>query len=136
VDAALKGDDVTVTGDGSQTRCFTHVADVVEALVKLIDTPAAVGQVYNVGSDGEISINDLAAKVIAACGSSSKIKHVSYEAFYGRAFDDMMRRVPQLQKIREAIGYAPRRNLDEIIRSVVEDRRSVSAPGATPIAIR
>lgn len=136
IDSALKGEDLKVTGDGSQTRCFTHVADVVEALVKLIEHPESAGNVFNIGSDGEISINDLAKKVIAACNSSSKINHVSYEAFYGRAFDDMMRRVPDLTKIRSAIGYAPKRNLDEIIRAVVESRKAAAPvnPLLKPVA--
>lgn len=124
VDAALAGQTIKVTGDGSQTRCFTHVADVVAAMAKLMDSPAAVGQVYNLGSDHEISINDLAARVISACSSPSKIEHVSYAAFYGRAFDDMMRRVPDLSKIRAAIGYVPKYNLEQIIAAVVQDRRA------------
>jgi UDP-glucose 4-epimerase len=105
VEAALAGQDLKVTGDGTQTRCFTHVADVVAAMAKLMDTPASVGQVFNLGSDREVSMNELAARVISAVGAKSKVQHVSYEAFYGRAFDDMMRRVPDL------------------IASVIRDRR-------------
>jgi UDP-glucose 4-epimerase len=123
VEAALAGQDLKVTGDGTQTRCFTHVADVVAAMAKLMDTPASVGQVFNLGSDREVSMNELAARVISAVGAKSKVQHVSYEAFYGRAFDDMMRRVPDLKKIRQAIGYAPRHDLDQIIASVIRDRR-------------
>lgn len=123
VDSALAHQTLKITGDGSQTRCFTHVSDVVKAICKLMQTPAAVGNVFNLGSDHEISINELAQRVIKACGSSSKIEHVSYEAFYGRAFDDMMRRVPNLSKIRTAIGYRPSLDLDQIIQSVVAERK-------------
>jgi len=120
IEAALAGQPLRVTGDGTQTRCFTHVSDVVGAVVKLMDTPAAVGTVYNLGSDQEVSMNELARRVVAACGSRSAIEHVSYEAFYGRAFDDMMRRVPDLGRINTAIGYAPEFDLDQIIASVVD----------------
>jgi UDP-glucose 4-epimerase len=126
VEAALAGQDLKVTGDGTQTRCFTHVADVVAAMAKLMDTPASVGQVFNLGSDREVSMNELAARVISAVGAKSKIQHVSYEAFYGRAFDDMMRRVPDLKKIRQAIGYAPRHDLDQIIAAVIRGQRDPS----------
>ncbi|MFN4242861.1 MAG: GDP-mannose 4,6-dehydratase [Tepidisphaerales bacterium] len=125
VEAALAGRPLKVTGDGTQTRCFAHVSDVVDAMMKLMDTPAAVGGVFNLGSDEEVSINELARRVIAATGSNSPVEHVSYEAFYGRAFDDMMRRVPDLRRIRAAIGYQPRRNLEQIIQSVVNDFRKV-----------
>lgn len=125
VEAAMAGRPLKVTGDGTQTRCFAHVSDVVDAMIKLMDTPAAVGGVFNLGSDEEVSINELARRVIAATGSSSSVEHVSYEAFYGRAFDDMMRRVPDLRRIRATIGYRPRRNLDQIIQSVVDDFRKV-----------
>jgi UDP-glucose 4-epimerase len=120
VEAAKLGQTLRITGDGSQTRCFTHVMDVTNAMAKLMATQAAVGNVYNLGSDEEVSMNELAARVIAACKSSSKIEHVSYEKFYGRAFDDMMRRVPDLSRIRAAIGYKPGLDLEGIIRSVVE----------------
>jgi UDP-glucose 4-epimerase len=126
VQAALKNEDLTVTGDGSQTRCFTHVADVIGALHKLsewIGDNRIAGNVFNVGSDHEVTMNDLANRVIAAAGSKSQVRHVSYEAFYGRAFDDMMRRVPDLTRIRKAIGYAPQHDLGQIIASVIADQR-------------
>lgn len=123
VEAAMTGRPLRVTGDGTQTRCFAHVSDVVDALVTLMDTPSAVGGVFNLGSDEEVSINELARRVLAATGSPGPVEHVSYEAFYGRAFDDMMRRVPDLRKIRQTIGYAPKYALDAIIRSVVDDFR-------------
>jgi UDP-glucose 4-epimerase len=123
VEAALAGRALQVYGDGNQTRCFCHVSDVVAALAKLMGTPAAVGNVFNLGSDEEVSINQLAKRVIELTGSSSAIEHLSYQQAYGQPFDDMLRRVPDLRKVREAIGFKPRLSLDEIIRSVIGDRR-------------
>jgi UDP-glucose 4-epimerase len=124
VEAALAGRDIEVYGDGAQTRCFCHVADVVDVLVRLMNAPAAVGGVFNVGGDEEISINDLARRVIAAAGSKSRIVHVPYEKAYGLAFDDLPRRVPNLGKIRSCVGFVPKFNLDQIIQSVIG--RSIS----------
>jgi UDP-glucose 4-epimerase len=126
VEAAVRGQPLQVYGDGTQTRCFCHVLDVVGALVTLIDTPAARGEVFNVGSDAEISMNDLAAKVIEVTGSASPIVHVPYEQAYGRSFDDMPRRVPRLDKIRSAIGFLPSYDLVSIIRAVEQDQRTQS----------
>jgi UDP-glucose 4-epimerase len=123
VEAALRNDPLKVYGDGNQTRCFAHVSDVVGALVKLMETQASSGQVFNLGSDEEISMNDLARRVIALAGSSSPIEHVPYEQAYGRSFDDLPRRVPKLDRIRAAIGFAPKFSLDQIIRSVIEEHR-------------
>jgi UDP-glucose 4-epimerase len=121
--AAMKGEPLLVYGDGSQTRCFCHVSDVVDALVKLFAEPAAVGRVFNLGSDEEVSIHSLAERVIKLAGSKSPITRVPYEQAYGRSFDDLPRRVPQLDRIRQVIGFAPRYRLDEIIRSVIDDCR-------------
>jgi len=121
VESALKNEPLQVNGDGTQTRCFCHVEDIVDALVKLTNTPAAIGQVFNLGSDEEISINDLAQRVISLTGSKSKIEHVSYEQAYGHRFEDMPRRVPNLDRVRAAIGFAPQQTLDQIIRSVIAD---------------
>jgi UDP-glucose 4-epimerase len=123
VSAALKNEPLQVTGDGHQTRCFCHVSDVVDGLVKLMATPAAAGQVFNMGGDEEISINDLAKRVIDLTGSRSQMTHVSYEQVYGHAFADMPRRVPRLDRVRTAIGFSPRQRLDEIIRSVISEQR-------------
>jgi len=123
VSAALNNQPLQVSGDGAQTRSFCHVGDVVDALVKLAGTPAAVGQIFNLGGSEEISINDLAKKVIALASSRSPVEHVSYEQAYGHKFEDMPRRVPNLDRVRQAIGFAPRHDLDEIIRSVIADRR-------------
>ena len=121
VEAALANQPLQVYGDGSQTRCFCHVNDVVDALIKLFETPGAVGQVYNLGSDEEISMNDLAKRVISISGSKSTLAHVPYEQAYGQKFDDLPRRVPKLDKIRAAIGFAPKIPLDQIIRTVIDD---------------
>jgi UDP-glucose 4-epimerase len=121
VSAALKGAPLKVHGDGNQTRCFCHVSDVVEALVKLMGTPAAVGQVFNLGGEEEVTINDLAKRVVKLAGSNSPIEHVTYEQAYGHRFDDMPRRVPRLERIRSVIGFKPRLALDEVIRSVIDD---------------
>jgi UDP-glucose 4-epimerase len=123
VEAALAGRPLQVYGDGRQTRCFCHVSDVVEALVKLTATPAATGNVFNLGSDQETSINDLAKRVIDLTGSKSEIEHLTYQQAYGQPFDDMSRRVPSLKRVKDAIGFTPKLGLDEIIRSVIEDKK-------------
>jgi UDP-glucose 4-epimerase len=124
VEAALAGRAIQVYGDGKQTRCFCHVLDVVSALAKLMGARSAVGEVYNLGSDQETSINALAQRVIELTGSSSTIEHVPYEIAYGQAFDDMPRRVPRLDKIRRAIGFAPTFDLDAIIVAVADYLRA------------
>jgi UDP-glucose 4-epimerase len=118
----MAGRPLEVYGDGSQTRCFCHVKDVVGALIRLSDSRSAFGEVFNLGSDEEISINDLAHRVIAAAGSKSRIEHLTYEKAYGQKFDDLPRRVPRLQKIRSAIGFEPKQNLDQIVRSLIDSR--------------
>ena len=117
---ALSGDPITVFGDGTQTRSFTYVGDVVDALVKLANNPRAVGHVYNIGSTEEITIGDLAQKVRALTGSRSPIHFVPYDEAYEAGFEDMPRRVPDITKVRELIGFEPRVPLDEIIRRVVQ----------------
>lgn len=133
VDSALAGEALHVYGDGSQSRCFCHVSDVVDALLRLSQARESEGKVFNLGSDDEVTINDLARRVILAAGSSSAIELVPYERAYGREFDDLPRRVPDLSRIRSAIGFAPRQSLDAIIRSVIEHRRS-TAPGVGAVA--
>jgi UDP-glucose 4-epimerase len=120
VAAAKAGKALQVYGDGKQTRCFCHVSDVVGALMKLSDQTASAGQVFNLGSDEEVSIEELARRVIAKCGSSSVIERLSYQAAYGQAFDDLARRVPKLDRVRAAIGFKPMFDLDAIISAVVE----------------
>ncbi len=115
VTAALAGKPLQVYGDGRQARCFGHVSDVVDGVVRIMQRPSAAGGVYNIGSDEEVTILDLAKKVIQRSGSSSKIEFMTYEQAYGRTFDDMQRRVPSLKKIDAAIGYRPKYSLDQII---------------------
>jgi len=117
---ALLGRPITVYGDGSQTRCFCHVGDVVWALQRLLGLPAAYGEVFNVGTDREISIDQLAAMVHAITCSRSEITHVPYKEAYGAGFEDMERRVPDLTKVRQFIDYEPRFSLEQILRDVVE----------------
>jgi len=117
---ALAGAPITVHGDGSQRRCFTDVTDVVRALLGLIDHPGAVGEVFNVGSQQEISILDLAKKVKTATKSSSEIVFVPYEKAYEEGFEDMPRRIPDISKIEKLIGYRPTVSLERILERVIE----------------
>jgi UDP-glucose 4-epimerase len=127
VHAALKNEPITVHGDGTQQRCFGHVSDVVEGLVKLLETPECFGQVINLGNDQEVSILGLADRAITLTQSSSQIKFIPYEEAYGDGFEDMRRRVPNLAKAKRLIGYQPTKSLDDIINDVVEEfRNSVS----------
>ncbi len=121
---ALKGEPITVYGDGQQSRCFAHVQDVAGALAKLIATPAARGHVINVGNDSEITILDLAKRVKELTGSKSEIKLIPYEQAYGEGFDDMRRRVPSLQRAASLIGYKPTRSLDNILNDVIAYERT------------
>jgi UDP-glucose 4-epimerase len=117
---ALAGQPITVFGDGTQSRSFTYVGDVVRAMVALIDEPRAVGQVFNIGNRGEISINALAARIKELTGSSSDIVLVPYDQAYESGFEDMPRRVPDISKISSLVGYAPTVQLDEILTRVIE----------------
>jgi UDP-glucose 4-epimerase len=130
VSAALANKPLLVYGDGKQTRCFCHVSDVVSALIQLTDSPRHVGRVFNLGSDEEISIADLARRVIELCGSQSIIEYISYEKAYGQVFDDLARRVPRLDRVRAAIGFQPKFRLEETIRSVIAEQRTAAAPVA------
>ncbi len=124
VQAALKNEQIDVHGDGTQSRCFGHVADVVSGLTSALETPACFGQVINFGSDAEVSINELAAKAIALTGSTSKIRFIPYSEAYGEGFEDMQRRVPSLEKAKRMIGYQPTRTLDNIINDVATEMRT------------
>lgn len=117
---ALAGEPISVYGDGSQSRCFADVADVVWAITKLAEHPGAVGQVFNIGSTQEISIVDLAKKVIQMTGSKSEIQYVPYDEAYAPGFEDMQRRVPSVEKIAQLVGYKPRYTLDDTLRRVME----------------
>jgi UDP-glucose 4-epimerase len=117
---ALTDEPITVFGDGKQSRSFTYVGDVVDALVKMAEDPRAVGQVYNIGSTEEITIMALAERVRALTGTRSAIRLVPYDEAYEEGFEDMPRRVPDITKIKELIGFEPRVPLDETIRRVVD----------------
>ena len=120
VQQAMKNEDITVYGSGSQSRCFGYVTDVVEGLVGLMNHPEAVGQIFNVGNDQEITILELAEKVKQITGSTSKIVKIPYDKAYEEGFEDMERRVPDLSKIKNLIGYEPKVQLDEMITNVWE----------------
>ena len=118
VDAALKGMPLVVHDDGCQARCFAHVNDVIDAVVTLVETPKAYGRVFNIGSDQDITILDLAKRVIDRVGSSSKIQYQSYADAYDSSFEDIRRRVPDLTRIQQTIGFEAKRDLDAIIDDV------------------
>ncbi|HXG87181.1 MAG TPA: NAD-dependent epimerase/dehydratase family protein [Vicinamibacterales bacterium] len=121
---ALAGESITVFGDGNQSRSFTYVGDVVGALLKLMVEPRAIGQVFNIGNTEEVSINTLAAKIKAHTGTTAEVVKIPYDKAYEEGFEDMPRRVPDLGKIHQLIGYETRVDLDEIIARVVADCRS------------
>lgn len=120
---ALQGQPITVFGDGTQSRSFTYVGDVVRAMVALINEPRAVGQVFNIGNGTEISIGDLAATIKKMTGSDSPIVKIPYDQAYEAGFEDMPRRVPDISKIRALIGYEPTVELDEILSRVIASLR-------------
>ena len=120
---ALEGKEITVYGDGSQSRCFTHVSDVVGALMKLMETTEATGEVYNIGGDQEVTILQLAERIKALTESSSKITFLAYDQAYEAGFEDMQRRVPDTTKLRNLIGYQPTFGLDEILKDVIAYQR-------------
>ena len=110
-------------GDGKQARCFCHVSDVVDALPKLLAAPECHGRVFNVGSDWEVTIEQLADRVIQRAGSKSEKVFVPYDEAYGARFDDLRRRIPSLERVRGAIGFEPTRDLDQIIDELIELER-------------
>lgn len=123
VDRALSGEPLQVHGDGTQTRCFCHVDDVVRALIGLLDEPAATGEIFNIGSPHPIGIHELAERIVEQTGSSSTIQLTPYEDTYGAGFEDMRHRVPDTAKINAAIGWEPERNLDDILTDVIAHQR-------------
>ena len=124
VRAALDGNPLEVYGTGQQTRCFCHVADVVGALSKLMECDQAIGQVVNIGTTESCTIQGLAEKIIAMTGSSSEIRRLTYEQAYGRPFDDMLIRQPDLAKIQRLIEYEPRFSLTDALQSVIDHERA------------
>jgi len=133
VGQALAGEPLTVHGDGSQMRCFCHVADVVRALAALIYDERARGNVFNVGATAEISMLDLARRIIAVTGSSSEICLTTYADAYGDGFEDMYRRIPDIAKLHDLVGWSPTRSLEDVIRDVVAHQRATLS-GAPKLA--
>ena len=121
VEQALRGQAITVYGSGDQTRCFCHVSDVIGALLGLMSEPDAEGRVFNVGSQSEIPIGDLAQRVVEVTGSSSEIVHIPYDEAYETGFEDMQRRRPDTSRINSLMGWQPTRNLETIIKDVAAD---------------
>ena len=124
VSAAISGEAISVYGDGKQSRSFCHIDDVIEALLLIIASPKAIGQVYNVGNNFEISIGDLAKKVIEITKSSSKIEFKPYADAYGPGFEDLERRVPDISKIKADLGWAPRRDLTQVIEDIAQNLKN------------
>lgn len=124
VGQALRGLPITIFGDGSQSRCFCHVSDVVDGLIALSEHPQAFGRVFNIGGTDEISIADLAQRVIDLVGSTSPVEYIPYNVAYEEGFEDMDRRVPNISRAQEIIGFEPSFDLDDILRSVIDGERS------------
>jgi UDP-glucose 4-epimerase len=126
VQQALKNEPLTVYGDGHQSRCFADVADIVGAITKLIEEPAAVGEVFNIGSTQEITILELANKVIDLTESKSEIQFIPYAEAYAPGFEDMRRRVPSIEKVKKLIGFSPEYSLDDTLSRVISYERKQS----------
>lgn len=137
VQQALDGEPLTVYGSGDQTRCFGHVADIVPMIAALPQLPKALGSVYNIGNPEQVSINELATRVIERTGSTSTITHVDYETAYGQGFEDMERRVPDCTRLTALTGFRPRRHLDDIIDAVAAQLRGqpVPTPRSASVAV-
>ena len=123
VNQALRGEAITVYGDGTQQRCFCHVGDIVRALVDLVEHEEAYGRVFNLGGTEEVSIMELAERVIARTGSSSGVRVIPYDEAYEAGFEDMQRRVPDTTRAHDLVGFRPTHSLDDIIDAVVADQR-------------
>jgi UDP-glucose 4-epimerase len=121
ISAAIKNEPITIYGTGEQTRCFGHVLDVIDAVISVAFSDKTIGQVINIGNDKEISMNNLAKKIVELTNSSSKIEYIPYSEAYGDGFEDMERRVPNIDLINSLTGWKPKRGLDEIIKDVAKD---------------
>lgn len=124
---ALLNEPITVHGDGTQSRCFTYVKDAVTATINLMETEDAIGEIFNVGSTNEIQIRDLAQKVVELTCSSSRIEYLPYQHVYGEGFEDMKRRVPDITKINNLIGWQSEMGLDELLQEVIEYEKAAMA---------
>ncbi len=118
IKAALKNEPLSIYGSGEQIRCFCHISDVIRALLLVIDSDQAVGEVFNIGNNQQSSINQLADRVISLLGSKSKIERISYKDAYPQGFEDMQRRVPDISKIKRVLGWSPQLDLDQIIKDI------------------
>jgi UDP-glucose 4-epimerase len=121
IQRALTGQPILVFGDGEQSRCFSAVSDVVHGVILLADSPGTEGEIYNIGTDEEIKVRDLAGRIKSMCRSNSPIEYVPYEVVYGNSFEDMRRRVPNLEKIRLAVGYRPQVTLDQLLEITIRE---------------
>lgn len=121
IQRALRNDPILVFGDGQQSRCFSSVADVVRGVLLLVESPATAGEIYNIGTDEEVTVLELALRVRDVCQSTSAVEFVPYEDIYGSSFEDMRRRVPNLDKIRQAVGYRPEITLDGLLEVTVRE---------------
>lgn len=126
VEAALSDEPITIYGDGNQTRCFAHVYDVVDAVIAIAFSEKTIGKVINVGNDFEISISDLARKVIEETGSKSRIIYIPYSEAYGNGFEDMERRVPNIELINQLVGWKPKRDLSIMITDISAEMKKTS----------
>ncbi len=133
---AVRGEPITVFGTGEQSRCFAHVADVAESVKRLICNPRAYGQVFNIGSSREVTINQLAELVRATAESESPIAHLPYEQAYAEGFEDMMRRVPAVDKLERCIGFKPSNSLERIVTDVVLDQRRLAGKSESTVVGR
>jgi UDP-glucose 4-epimerase len=120
VKQALRGEPIVVFGDGEQSRCFAYVTDVVHASIALLEHSDAVGEIFNIGNNEEVSINALAERVVSITKSRSEIRHISYDEAYEQGFEDMRRRIPDLTKIKKLVAYSPSVGLDEMLEKIVE----------------
>lgn len=125
VSQALLGEDLTIYGDGTQTRCFCDVEDVTRAVIGLLDSEEAVGETFNIGSEHEVSMNDLAETILEVSGSASRIVHVPFRDVFGRDFEDVPRRIPDTEKIRTLLGWEPRIGLHEIVKRTIDHAHEV-----------
>jgi UDP-glucose 4-epimerase len=128
VGQALRGEPITVYGDGEQRRCFGYVGEAVECLVRIAAATNVAGEVINIGNDQEISMNELASLIKTLTDSHSEIRHMTYAEAYSPGFEDMQQRVPCLEKVERLLGFRPRMPLDAIIRLVVDDMRARTQP--------
>ncbi|HWN82584.1 MAG TPA: GDP-mannose 4,6-dehydratase [Candidatus Udaeobacter sp.] len=133
IQRALSGQPMEVYGDGEQTRCFSYVGDVVRGVLLLADNSDSYGEVFNIGTDQEVSVNELARRIRALAGSSSPITHIPYEEIYGTSFEDMRRRVPDLTKITRFVGYRPVVRLDDLLSMTIAHMRQDTEPAAAPV---